>query len=104
MINLQMVAQAFRNLTAMVVLDLSGWTMPEYTSTMQYAFYNCANLTTIYAPAGCDLSDTGVNSYYFSQCAKLKGGAGTAYSSGNVTAAMARIDGLGGKAGYFTVK
>lgn len=104
MSKLQVVAQAFRNLTAMTVLDLSGWTMPEYTSTMQYAFYNCANLTTIYAPAGCDLSDTAVNGYCFSQCSKLVGGNGTAYSSGNVTAAMARIDGLGGKAGYFTAK
>ena len=104
MTNLQVVAQAFRNLTAMKELDLSGWTMPEFTSTMQYAFYNCSNLTTIYAPAGCDLSDTAVNSYCFSQCSKLKGGAGTAYSSSNVTAAMARIDGLGGQPGYFTAK
>lgn len=104
MTNLQVVAQAFRNLTAMKVLDLSGWTMPEYTSTMQYAFYNCSNLTTIYAPTGCDMSDTAVNSYCFSQCSKLKGGNGTAYSSSNVTAAMARIDGLGGQSGYFTAK
>ena len=88
----------------MKVLDLSCWTMPEYTSTVQYVFYDCANLTTIYAPAECDLFDTAVNGYCFSQFLKLKGGAGTAYSSSNVTASMAQIDGLGGKAGYFTVK
>lgn len=102
--NLRVVAQAFRNLSAITTLDFSGWLMPEYTSTMQYAFYNCTKLTTIYAPEGCDLSDTAVNGYCFSQCSKLVGGAGTAYSSGNVTAVMARIDGLGGQPGYFTAK
>ena len=102
MTNLQVVAQAFRNMTSLVVLDLSGWTMPEWTSTMQYTFYNCSKLTTIYA--GCDLSDTAVNSYCFSSCSKLVGGAGTVYDSANVTADMARVDGLGGKPGYFTAK
>lgn len=104
MTNLQVFAQAFRNLTSIVVLDLSGWTMPEWTSTMQYTFYNCSKLTTIYAPAGCDLTDTAVNSYCFSSCTKLVGRNGTTYNSSKVTAAMARIDGLGGQQGYFTAK
>ena len=97
-------AQAFRNMSAIRVIDISGWKMPEYTSTMQYAFYNCANLTTIYAPAGCDLSDTAVGNGCFQQCGKLVGGNGTAYSSANVTAAMARVDELVDKAGYFTAR
>lgn len=104
MTNLQVFAQAFRNLTSILELDLSGWTMPEWTSTMQYTFYNCSKLTTIYAPPGCDLTDTAVNSNCFSSCTKLVGGNGTAYNSGKVTAAMARIDGLGGQQGYFSVK
>lgn len=69
------------------VLNLSGWTMPRYPSTTQYAFGNRANLMTLYEPAGCNLSDTGANDYCFSQCSKLKGDAGAAYSSGSMMAA-----------------
>lgn len=36
--------------------------------------------------------------------AKLKDGNGTAYSGSNMAAAMARIDGLGGQPGCFSVK
>ena len=101
---LDVFAQCFRNLSAMTVLDLSGWLMPEYTSTMQYVFYTCSKLTTIYAPTDCDLSDTALATSCFNSCTKLVGGAGTTYSSTNTSASMARIDGLGGKTGYFTAK
>lgn len=104
MSKLQVCAQAFRNLTQVTVLDLSLWTMPEWTSTMQYMFYNCSKLTTIYVPPGCDLTDTSVNGYCFSGCTKLVGGAGTKFSTANVTADYARVDGLGGQPGYFTAK
>lgn len=69
------------------VLDLSGWTMPRYPSITQDAFGNRANLMTLHEPAGCNLSDTRANGYCFSQCSKLKGDAGAAYSSGSMMAA-----------------
>lgn len=98
---LDVFAQAFRNMTAITALDLSQWQMPEYTSTMQYTFYNCANLMTILVPVGCDLTDTAVGSSCFGQCAKLTGGNGTGYNSSKTDASMARVDGLGGQQGYF---
>ncbi len=97
-------AQAFRNLTAIEQLDFSRCTLPDYTSTMYYCFYSCSKLARIYVPAGCDMSDTSLAGYCFGNCRSLVGGAGTAWSSGSVTAAMARVDGLGGRAGYFTAK
>lgn len=69
------------------VLNLSGWTMPRYPSTTQYAFGNRANLMTLYEPAGCNLPDTGANGYCFSQRSKLKGSAVAAYSSDSMMAA-----------------
>lgn len=97
-------AQAFRNLTAIEQLDFSRCTLPDYTSTMYYCFYSCSKLARIYVPAGCDMSDTSLAGYCFGNCRSLVGGAGTAWSSDSVSAAMARVDGLGGKAGYFTAK
>lgn len=96
--------ECFKNMTAVMELDLSGWRMPERTSTMQNAFNNCSKMTRIYAPAGSDMSNTANGSGCFGSCAKLVGGNGTAFTSSNVTAAMARVDGLDGKAGYFTAK
>lgn len=97
-------AQAFRNLTAMEQLDFSRCALPDYTSTMYYCFYNCSKLARIYVPAGTDMSDTSLAGYCFGNCRSLVGGGGTAWSSGSIAADMARVDGLGGKAGYFTAK
>ncbi|QTU84911.1 leucine-rich repeat protein [Xiamenia xianingshaonis] len=102
--NVDVWAQAFRNLTAITELDFSRCTLPEYTSTMYYTFYNCGKLERIYAPAGGDLSDTSLGGYCFGNCRSLVGGAGTAWTSGNVAADMARVDGLDGLPGYFTAK
>lgn len=97
-------AQAFRNLTAATQLDFSRCTLPEWTSTMYYCFYNCSKLARIYVPAGTDMSDTSLGGYCFGGCTKLVGGSGTAWTSGNVTAAMAGVDGLGGQTGYFSTR
>ncbi len=102
--NVDVWAQAFRNLTAITELDFSRCTLPEYTSTLYYCFYNCSKLVRIYAPAGGDLSDTSLAGYCFGGCRSLVGGAGTAWTSGNVGADMARVDGLGGLPGYFTAR
>lgn len=97
-------AQAFRNLTAITQLDFSRCALPDYTSTMYYCFYNCSKLERINVPAGTDMSETSLAGYCFGGCRSLVGGSGTAWTSGSITADMARVDGLGGKPGYFTAK
>lgn len=104
MTNVGVWAQAFRNLTAITQLDFSNCVLPDYTSTMYYCFYNCQKLERIYVPAGTDMSDTGLAGYCFSSCRALVGGNGTTFNTANVTAAYARVDGMGGMPGYFTAK
>lgn len=67
-------------------------------------FYNRSNLATIYAPTGCDMNDARAGSGCLRQSGKLVGNAGTAYSNASMTAAMGRIDGVGGRVEYFTAK
>ena len=53
---------------------------------------------------GTDWSGVATSTNMFSYCRELEGGNGTAWSGSNVTAVMARVDGLDGQAGYFTAK
>lgn len=46
----------------------------------------------------------GVAQDCFKYCTKMVGGAGTKYDTSNATAAMVRVDGLGGQAGCFSAK
>lgn len=73
-------------------------------SNIGFMFNFCSSLTTIYAPAGTDWSGLSSTNNVFHQCLKLVGGAGTKWESSYAKGTRAVIDGLGGKAGYFTAK
>ncbi|MBQ5998441.1 MAG: InlB B-repeat-containing protein [Treponema sp.] len=90
------------NLTS---LDVSKFDTSKVTD-MSEMFFNCSNLTTIYAAAGTDWgSIENINSSdMFIYCDSLKGGNNTVYDESKTDKTYARIDGLDGKPGYFTVK
>ena len=74
---------------------------------MQYMFYGCESLTTIYAGSGW--STDGLNSLDYSDgmfydCTSLVGGMGTTYDENYMDAARAHIDGGPSNPGYFTAK
>ena len=68
-------------------------------------FYNCSNLTTIYAGISWDVQNVSSSAQMFKLCTSLVGGQGTAYSSSNPTdKTYAHIDGGTSNPGYFTAK
>ncbi len=91
------------NGTALTELDLSGFNTSK-VSTMQAIFSDCKSLKTIYVGDGWILSTTITSTDMFKNCTALVGGNGTTYSSSNVTAAYAVIDGANGAHGYLTAK
>ncbi|MBQ1629325.1 MAG: BspA family leucine-rich repeat surface protein, partial [Treponema sp.] len=86
-------------------LKISNFNTSKVTD-MRYMFMSCYNLTTIYAAAGTDWgSIENITSYnMFHNCDSLKGGNNTVYDESKRDKTYARIDGLDGKPGYFTIK
>ena len=86
-------------------LKISNFNTSQVTD-MRYMFNSCGNLTTIYAAAGTDwgsIENISSDNMFFG-CDSLKGGNNTVYHLSKTDKTYARIDGLDGKPGYFTVK
>ena len=95
-----------RGCSKIQVVDLSTFNTSKVT-TFSMMFYQCGNLTTIYASdkfttESCNETDERL----FYQCFKLVGGSGSMVDSGNtkIGRAYARIDGGEDAPGYFTLK
>lgn len=84
-------------------VDFSGFS-PDSLENINYVFYNCSKLETIYAGSDWVLPAAGITKIgTFSNCQALVGGYGTAWTSVNVDGAYMRID-TEGSPGYLTVK
>jgi surface protein len=89
-------------------LDLSNFVILNDTEDnldVESMFSFCENLTTIYAAAGTDwgsIENISSGKMFFG-CDSLKGGNNTVYHLSKTDKTYARIDGLDGKPGYFTV-
>ncbi len=91
----------FYGCTGLTKMDVSKWNTAKVTN-MSYMFNGCSNLATIYSDDEVFVTNavtSGGN--MFTNCSKLVGGSGTAYSSSDVTYTMAHID-KEGNPGYFT--
>ncbi|MBR5959343.1 MAG: SUMF1/EgtB/PvdO family nonheme iron enzyme [Salinivirgaceae bacterium] len=97
----------FFKCSLLTTLDLSRLNTDNATN-MNLMFNGCSALTTIYAALGANWSASTKlenSSSMFSECNSLKGGNGTKCDTSNVKdATRARIDGLNGQPGYFTLK
>ena len=110
----------FNDCDAMTVIDLSDFNLSTVTD-VHYTFAHCDALTTIYASEDWPYTHYETTQYVhnsngswlaysdeltFGSCsAALHGGAGTAWSSGNVSGLYARLDDpANGRPGYFTYK
>ena len=99
--NVEYMEYMFSDCTGLTRLDLSSFNTAK-VRVMASMFRGCAALTRIYA--GIDWSTAAITSsnYMFTDCTRLVGGSGTAYSSGRVDAAFARIDGGTSQPGYLS--
>ena len=95
--------QMFYDCKKITTLDVSSFNT-ENVTTMSSMFYNCLDLTTIYAAVGANWNKAGLTSTdMFSGCSNLVGGKGTPCDGTNdITAARAKVDGGSGNEGYFT--
>ena len=86
--------------TSLKELDLRGLS-PANLASLTYTFSGCSSLSQIVVDAGWALPSgcTGVGTFY--NCKALVGGAGTAYTSGNIAVKFMRIDAAGAP-GYLT--
>lgn len=100
----------FQRLSVATEIDMSGLSWGSATANITNMFNGDGKLAVIYAAAGTDLSGAATKTDVFYNCYSLKGGAGsgldnsTSLNKALVTGDYARVDGLGGKAGYFTAK
>ncbi|MBR6082298.1 MAG: BspA family leucine-rich repeat surface protein, partial [Salinivirgaceae bacterium] len=99
--NVSTMAQMFQDCSGITTLNLSSFDVSNVTD-MSYMF-GCAKLTTIYVAKGADWSGVATSDCMFQGCSRLKGGNGTAFNSSAIDATRARIDGLNGQPGYFTM-
>ncbi len=94
----------FSDCSSLTTLDVSSFNTISVTMTSGM-FQGCSSLATIYAASGANwYKESGLSDCMFEDCTKLKGGNGTTFSASDVTAARARVDGLNGQPGYFTLK
>ena len=101
--NVTTMESMFSGCTGLTELDLSGFDMTNVTNTASM-FNSCQNLETIYAAADADWTGNAItnSALMFSSCDKLVGGNGTDCINNILDKTRACIDGLAGKAGYFT--
>lgn len=91
----------FYDCGSLASLDFSSWNTASVTN-MEYMFFNCGKLVSIYAGSGWNTDNVTSSAGMFLQCKKLKGGQGTSYDSAHTDKAYARIDGGAENPGYFT--
>ena len=89
----------FRGCSALTTLDIRSFKTTSLLTEIQEMFYQCSNLTTIYAGAGWNYTRS--DSQVFNGSSKLVGGNGTAYDPNHLDASYARVD-AAGTPGYFT--
>ena len=80
--------------------DISQWDVSN-VKDMQYMFYGCVDLTTIYVGPKWTLRSVTTGSM-FELCRKLRGSAGTTYDSNHVNGSYAHIDGGPSNPGYLS--
>ena len=98
------VANMLYQCTSLVSVDVGNLDLVSKTQSALF-FGSCPNLVTIYSTANADLFlTTALGSDAFARCESLVGGLGTAFDAAQISWKYARVDGLGGKAGYFTPK
>ena len=97
--------QMFKDCNNLKSLNLSSFNISRVTN-MSSMFESCNNLTSIFVNPGTDWSGTTANSdNMFYICNELVGGQGTQCDTSSVKdATYARVDGLNGQPGYFTLK
>ena len=104
--NVKDMYEMFKDCSSLTSIDVSSFRIKDSYSSLQKMFYGCSKLETIYASSEADWSnvryDESKNMFY--GCESIKGGNGTTYASNKTSSTYARVDGLGGKAGYFTAK
>ena len=71
---------------------------------MNYMFYGCSSLKTIFASRLFTTAEVGSSNRMFDGCCLLVGGAGTVYDPSVIDASRARVDGGANAPGYFTGK
>lgn len=96
--------QMFAYCSSLKSIDISGFRADSLTNT-SYMFTWCDGLETIYSSDQFDTSQVTNSSQMFSYMSnKLKGGAGTTWSSAHKDKEYARIDNPPDAPGYFTAK
>lgn len=93
----------FNRCFALTSLDLSSFDTSNVEVDMDYMFYDCWALKTIYVSDKWVVPDGIEGTDMFSYCNKLIGGNGTVYNGLNTDITYARID-TPDAAGYFTYK
>lgn len=99
----------FQRMSNVATIDMSGCIFGT-PANISYMFNSDGKLTTIYTSPSCDLSGATTKNDVFYNCYSLAGGAGsglnnsTSLNKALTTGDYARVDGLGGKTGYFTAK
>lgn len=110
MSNVANASYMFQRLSIVTEIDMSGLTWGSNTTNITSMFNGDGKLVTIYAKAGTALTGATSSTSVFYNCYNLKGGAGSSLNTSTslkneyVGGVYARIDGLGGQAGYFTAK
>lgn len=100
----------FQRMSAVTEIDMSNVTWSGTTTNINSMFNGDGKLVRIYAKAGTALTGATASTSVFYNCYNLKGGAGsalnnsTSINSSYIGGAYARVDGVGGLPGYFTVK
>ncbi len=93
----------FYGCKALTSLDVSKFDTSKVTD-MTYMFFGCSSLTTIFASDKFVTDAVTLSPLMFTDCTKLKGGAGTVYDASHTDKEYARIDGGTENPGYFTAK
>ncbi len=102
--NVNDLSMLFYNCTNLKEIDISGFNTSNVTE-MLYMFSDCSNLEKILVSDNFVLTKiTNKGFPMFENCTKLKGGAGTTFSSQNISAQYAHIDEGETNPGYFTRK
>ena len=103
--NVTDMGRMFYSCSNLTSLNVSNFNVSN-VEDMYWIFYQCVNLTTIYAAAGTDWGsiENITSDNMFLNCNSLKGGNDTVYDESKTDKTYARIDGLDGKPGYFTIR
>ena len=99
--NVERMGSTFSGCKKLTELDLSSFTGVKLWN-MYKTFLGCSNLKTIYSSEKFSTAKVTRYDSCFTGCTSLVGGAGTTYSSSNVGAKYAHIDGGPSNPGYFT--